>query len=132
MAVGWTRIKCDNACLLDTLWKARLQTLLDNVSESSINLIKSIHFMFVGRLYFGIKRSIHCCTHFCYLFPTVIFLTDGNGFKTSTMRLGADVIVFSRCSAKDGKRLVIYLYLTEHIYPKYHRLLVPVNSRCIS
>ncbi|KAI3673623.1 hypothetical protein L6452_39747 [Arctium lappa] len=28
----------------------------------------------------------------------------GNGFKTSTMRLGADVIVFSRCSAKDGKR----------------------------
>ncbi|KAI3512788.1 hypothetical protein L1887_20107 [Cichorium endivia] len=28
----------------------------------------------------------------------------GNGFKTSTMRLGADVIVFSRCSAKNGKR----------------------------
>ncbi|KAL1364489.1 hypothetical protein HN51_012677 [Arachis hypogaea] len=27
----------------------------------------------------------------------------GNGFKTSTMRLGADVIVFSRCSGKDGK-----------------------------
>lgn len=24
-------------------------------------------------------------------------LSDGNGFKTSTMRLGADVIVFSRC-----------------------------------
>ncbi|KAL8256423.1 hypothetical protein R6Q59_031490 [Mikania micrantha] len=28
----------------------------------------------------------------------------GNGFKTSSMRLGADVIVFSRCSAKDGKK----------------------------
>ncbi|CAI8619335.1 unnamed protein product [Vicia faba] len=28
----------------------------------------------------------------------------GNGFKTSTMRLGADVIVFSRCIGKDGKR----------------------------
>ncbi|KAA8542084.1 hypothetical protein F0562_023236 [Nyssa sinensis] len=28
----------------------------------------------------------------------------GNGFKTSTMRLGADVIVFSRCSGRDGKR----------------------------
>ncbi|XP_076883457.1 protein MICRORCHIDIA 7-like [Bidens hawaiensis] len=28
----------------------------------------------------------------------------GNGFKTSTMRLGADVIVFSRCSGKHGKR----------------------------
>ncbi|KAH1235557.1 Protein MICRORCHIDIA 4 [Glycine max] len=29
---------------------------------------------------------------------------DGNGFKTSTMRLGADVIVFSRYPGKDGKR----------------------------
>ncbi|CAA0831767.1 Histidine kinase-- DNA gyrase B-- and HSP90-like ATPase family protein [Striga hermonthica] len=28
----------------------------------------------------------------------------GNGFKTSTMRLGADVIVFSRCSGKGGLR----------------------------
>ncbi|KAJ3675812.1 hypothetical protein LUZ60_004854 [Juncus effusus] len=28
----------------------------------------------------------------------------GNGFKTSTMRLGADVIVFSRSSGKNGKR----------------------------
>lgn len=27
----------------------------------------------------------------------------GNGFKTSTMRLGADVIVFSRCRGKEGK-----------------------------
>ncbi|XP_059443373.1 protein MICRORCHIDIA 7-like [Corylus avellana] len=27
----------------------------------------------------------------------------GNGFKTSTMRLGADVIVFSRCRGNDGK-----------------------------
>ncbi|KAL8535060.1 hypothetical protein ACS0TY_010907 [Phlomoides rotata] len=28
----------------------------------------------------------------------------GNGFKTSTMRLGADVIVFSRCHGKHGGR----------------------------
>ncbi|GAB2272048.1 hypothetical protein Dimus_006870 [Dionaea muscipula] len=28
----------------------------------------------------------------------------GNGFKTSTMRLGADVIVFSRCRGKSGRR----------------------------
>ncbi|XP_047957119.1 protein MICRORCHIDIA 7-like isoform X1 [Salvia hispanica] len=28
----------------------------------------------------------------------------GNGFKTSTMRLGADVIVFSRCRGKNGLR----------------------------
>ncbi|WZZ39515.1 hypothetical protein YC2023_035774 [Brassica napus] len=33
----------------------------------------------------------------------------GNGFKTSTMRLGADVIVFSRCPGKDGDRLTIGL-----------------------
>ncbi|CAM8919145.1 unnamed protein product [Rhodiola kirilowii] len=42
----------------------------------------------------------------------------GNGFKTSTMRLGADVIVFSRCRGKDGKRptqsigLLSYTFLT--------------------
>ncbi|KAL1218814.1 Protein MICRORCHIDIA 4 [Cardamine amara subsp. amara] len=42
----------------------------------------------------------------------------GNGFKTSTMRLGADVIVFSRCSGKDGKSstqsigLLSYSFLT--------------------
>ncbi|CAH2035600.1 unnamed protein product [Thlaspi arvense] len=29
-----------------------------------------------------------------------IYNNDGNGFKTSTMRLGADVIVFSRCGGK--------------------------------
>ncbi|EXB40341.1 hypothetical protein L484_017483 [Morus notabilis] len=28
----------------------------------------------------------------------------GNGFKTSTMRLGADVIVFSRCPGNNGRR----------------------------
>ncbi|GAB2235135.1 hypothetical protein Droror1_Dr00027628 [Drosera rotundifolia] len=27
----------------------------------------------------------------------------GNGFKTSTMRLGADIIVFSCCEGKDAK-----------------------------
>ncbi|XP_022730104.1 protein MICRORCHIDIA 7-like [Durio zibethinus] len=42
----------------------------------------------------------------------------GNGFKTSTMRLGADVIVFSRCCGKDGKcptqsiGLLSYTFLT--------------------
>jgi len=34
------------------------------------------------------------------------FFADGNGFKTSTMRLGADVIVFSRSCGKDSKRFV--------------------------
>ncbi|KAI3891129.1 hypothetical protein MKW98_007434 [Papaver atlanticum] len=42
----------------------------------------------------------------------------GNGFKTSTMRVGADVIVFSRCPGKDGGRatqsigLLSYTFLT--------------------
>jgi hypothetical protein len=30
------------------------------------------------------------------LFLTFLDYTDGNGFKTSTMRLGADAIVFTR------------------------------------
>ena len=34
------------------------------------------------------------------------FFADGNGFKTSTMRLGADVVVFSRSCGKDSKRFV--------------------------
>lgn len=38
------------------------------------------------------------------LYAIVSVLTDGNGFKTSTMRLGADVIVFSRCEGKYGGR----------------------------
>lgn len=39
-----------------------------------------------------------------------LHVSDGNGFKTSTMRLGADVIVFSRSRGKDGKRLSICSY----------------------
>ncbi|CAI9756371.1 unnamed protein product [Fraxinus pennsylvanica] len=43
----------------------------------------------------------------------------GNGFKTSTMRLGADVIVFSRCRGTDGRSttqsigLLSYTFLME-------------------
>ncbi|KAK3043219.1 hypothetical protein RJ639_002462, partial [Escallonia herrerae] len=50
--------------------------------------------------------STQLCFSFEYnvVFTTVLFLPDGNGFKTSTMRLGADVIVFSRCSGRDGNR----------------------------
>jgi hypothetical protein len=49
------------------------------------------------------------CIHFIFLFCSFLnclccCYSDGNGFKTSTMRLGADVIVFSRCPGKDGKR----------------------------
>ncbi|KAJ1270290.1 hypothetical protein BS78_06G042800 [Paspalum vaginatum] len=34
----------------------------------------------------------------------MLLVEDGNGFKTSTMRLGADVLVFSRSRGKSGKR----------------------------
>lgn len=40
-------------------------------------------------------------------------MQDGNGFKTSSMRLGGDVIVFSRCQGKDGLR---YLYHASNFY----------------
>lgn len=69
--------------------------LLDNVSD--LTLLSSN--MFLGRL----------DEYIFFLFAIVIFLIDGNGFKTSTMRLGADVIVFSRCSGKNGNRFVVYL-----------------------
>lgn len=43
---------------------------------------------------------------FSEFYVNAFICTDGNGFKTSTMRLGADVIVFSRCCGKEGKRCV--------------------------
>lgn len=47
-----------------------------------------------------LKHILSICAH--YLSITRVFdLVDGNGFKTSTMRLGADAIVFSR--AKKGR-----------------------------
>ncbi|KAL6280855.1 hypothetical protein ACE6H2_017736 [Prunus campanulata] len=42
----------------------------------------------------------------------------GNGFKTSTMRLGADVIVFSRCSGKDGKSATQSIGLLSYTFLK--------------
>ena len=41
--------------------------------------------------------SYFTCYFICF-FIVVVCSTDGNGFKTSTMRLGADAIVFSRAS----------------------------------
>ncbi|CAO2818298.1 unnamed protein product [Amaranthus hypochondriacus] len=40
----------------------------------------------------------------------------GNGFKTSTMRLGADVIVFSRCRGKDGKSVTQSIGLLSYTF----------------
>lgn len=41
-----------------------------------------------------------------------LYVSDGNGFKTSTMRLGADVIVFSRCRGKNGLRFGFSILLS--------------------
>lgn len=41
-----------------------------------------------------------------------LYVSDGNGFKTSTMRLGADVIVFSRCHGKNGLRFTFSISLS--------------------
>lgn len=41
---------------------------------------------------------------------SLLVFADGNGFKTSTMRLGADVIVFSRSQGKDGERFSFFLH----------------------
>lgn len=61
---------------------------------------------------FPVPRSyFSCCPAILYLdrwfnFSKVCLpnVADGNGFKTSTMRLGADVIVFSRSRASNGHR----------------------------
>ncbi|CAJ2676665.1 unnamed protein product [Trifolium pratense] len=42
----------------------------------------------------------------------------GNGFKTSTMRLGADVIVFSQCKGKEGKRSTQSIGLLSYTFLK--------------
>ncbi|KAE8023734.1 hypothetical protein FH972_009402 [Carpinus fangiana] len=40
----------------------------------------------------------------------------GNGFKTSTMRLGADVLVFSRCQGNDGQMLTQSIGLLSYTF----------------
>ena len=37
---------------------------------------------------------------------------DGNGFKTSTMRLGADILVFSRSHSNEERRLFSVILIT--------------------
>ena len=92
--VEWIQINCDNACLWVIPQKAKWLTPLDNVNHS---LLGKMHpFYFSG------------CS---FLNPCIFCYPDGNGFKTSTMRLGADVIVFSRCQGKDGKLFELFFFL---------------------
>lgn len=62
---------------------------LSQLSENMLNEALYLHIMAIVSLLF---ESILICLS-CWGYSQ-----DGNGFKTSTMRLGADVIVFSRAS----------------------------------
>lgn len=74
----------------------------------------------------AIGQCMEICNHFVILhfklLPYCIYLftcslPDGNGFKTSTMRLGADVIVFSRhVNNRFGSRFDIVYDLYVRIY----------------
>lgn len=44
------------------------------------------------------RPSLDLCMYLHILMSKACVIPDGNGFKTSTMRLGADVIVFSRAT----------------------------------
>ena len=57
----------------------------DKQSESTIGKCNFIRVIFTVCTFLFLRRT-----------QLTYFLLDGNGFKTSTMRLGADAIVFSR------------------------------------
>jgi hypothetical protein len=57
---------------------------------------------------------------------------DGNGFKTSTMRLGADVLVFSRSHDNKERRLPFVILVTANCIN--HKLFVTVfdlSAHCV-
>ncbi|KAI3889027.1 hypothetical protein MKX03_012460, partial [Papaver bracteatum] len=58
-----------------------------------------------------------------HIYGSACGFSDGNGFKTSTMRLGADVLVFSRCNQSVG--LLSYTFLRQ---TGYDRIVVPTVS----
>ncbi|XP_073299503.1 protein MICRORCHIDIA 6-like isoform X2 [Primulina huaijiensis] len=50
----------------------------------------------------------------------------GNGFKTSSMRLGADVVVFSRCKDRNSTQSVGLLSYTFLMHTRHDRIVVPM------
>ena len=62
-----------------------------------------------------ILKNILCCLFHGYIWNSltcIVTCTDGNGFKTSTMRLGADAIVFT--CAKDHRYFLICIFNSWH------------------
>lgn len=66
-----------------------------------------------------------------YCLRLVLRLSDGNGFKTSSMRLGADVIVFSRHlnDRFDSDVLVLLLHMYIRIYLFLYKFGLPMSQQ---
>lgn len=110
-----------------------IELLIDN--GGGMNPDKVRHCMSLGySAKSKVKNTIGQCklivlNSICYLLTTtqhrhlvclLCFFADGNGFKTSTMRLGADVLVFSRSHGIQGTRLsslpgnIVEVFLSYH------------------
>lgn len=92
MVVEWTQIRCGIACPWVILQRAKLRIPLDNVSLEG------------GMKYDCFLSALLVCWLQHRFSLLTMLLSDGNGFKTSTMRLGADVLVFSRSRGIEGTR----------------------------
>lgn len=71
-------------------------------SVISLTFVSLVHFSSVPKLWptwfvYILSENISCFSSALDSQRVLIF-PDGNGFKTSTMRLGADVVVFSRAT----------------------------------
>jgi hypothetical protein len=106
MVVGWAQIKYGTACPWVIRRRAKLKTPLDNVCMEG-KLFSNNTYNFSESTFFGtfikiqeIQFAFNCTS------------ADGNGFKTSTMRLGADVLVFSRSHNNEEKRLFSVILAT--------------------
>ena len=84
MVVGWILRQWGIAWVLDSQIRNRIRPLAD----VWIFLFILTYICFCGRIF----RYDYASRSSLWIYDSL----DGNGFKTSTMRLGADVIVFSR------------------------------------
>lgn len=80
----------------------------------------------------GIHSTI-CSYYFLFIYRFICSFPDGNGFKTSTMRLGADVIVFSRHHTinrlnSKGTDLLVIGYLFNNPFISHTSLLVHMHT----
>lgn len=79
----------------------------------------------------GIHSTI-CSYYFLFIYWFTCSFPDGNGFKTSTMRLGADVIVFSRRTTNrlnsKGTDLLVIGYLFNNPFISHTSLLVHMHT----